>query len=145
MQSEKKMEKVLFVCIHNSARSQMAESFANKYGEGKILAESAGLEPGNLNPFVVQAMKEVGIDISENETNSVFEFFEQGKVYDKVITVCDKEAAERCPVFPGLKGKLHWGFPDPSSKKGTDEEKLEFARKVRDEIEARIKDWIAAL
>ena len=95
--------KVLFICVHNSARSQMAEAFLNKYGGDKFIAESAGLEPGKLNPIVVDAMKEVGIDISANQTKGVFDFFKQGRRYHYVVTVCDEANAERCPIFPGSK------------------------------------------
>lgn len=91
--------KILFVCIHNSARSQMAEAFLNLYGEGRLIAESAGLEKGKLNPNVVKVMQEIGIDISQNETKEVFDFFRQGKLYQAVITVCDAASAESCPVF----------------------------------------------
>ncbi len=139
------MEKVLFVCIHNSARSQMAEAFVNKYGDGKIAAESAGLEPGNLNPIVVEAMQEVGIDISKNLTKSVFDFYKNGNLYSYVITVCDEASSEQCPIFPGNAARLHWGFPDPSSFKGSHEEKLLGTRKIRDEIEAKIKAWVKEL
>ena len=137
------MTKVLFLCVHNSARSQMAEAFLRKYGGGRFAAESAGLEPGKLNPYVVRAMAEVGIDISGNPTKSVFDLFKAGKVYQVVVTVCSKEAAERCPVFPGLAERHHWPFADPSSFKGTDEEVLTKVRGVRDEIEAAVKGFIA--
>lgn len=135
--------KVLFICIHNSARSQMAEAFLNKLGSDKFIAESAGLEPGKLNPFVVKAMAEIGYDISKNKTKSVYDIYKSGKTYDYVITVCDKDAAERCPIFPGNVKKLHWGFKDPSSFHGTDEEKLIFTKKVRDEIKSKIEEFIA--
>jgi len=134
------MKKVLFVCIHNSARSQMAEAFLNTYGKGRYVAESAGIEPGKLNPFVVAVMKEKGIDISGNATKSVASVLNNG--YDVVVTVCDEASAERCPLFPGKAERLHWGFPDPSSKKGSDEEKLVFARDVRDAIEKKIKEYV---
>ena len=103
------MEKinVLFVCIHNSARSQMAETFLNVLGNGKFEAESAGIEPGPLNPLVVEVMKEVGIDISKNRTKSVLEFIEKKKAFDYVITVCDETSAERCPSFPGQSKRMH--------------------------------------
>src|ERR1700740_2897250 len=94
--------KVLFVCIHNSARSQMAEAFLSKYGSEFFEAESAGLEPGELNPNVIEVMKETGIDISKKETKSVFDLFSKGKMYNVVITVCDEASAERCPIFPGF-------------------------------------------
>ncbi len=134
------MIKVLFVCVHNSARSQMAEAFLNKLGEGKFYAQSAGLEPGKMNPIVVKAMQEVGIDISNNRTKSVKEFL--GQEFDYVITVCDATAGERCPTFPGKAKRLHWEFDDPSSFHGTEVEKLEKARRVRDEIKHKIEDWI---
>ena len=134
--------KVLFVCIHNSARSQMAEAYLKKYGSDNYEVESAGIEPGKLNPIVVEVMKEDGIDISGNRTKDVFEFFKQGKVFHYVITVCDKEAAERCPVFPGIVKRLHWGFPDPSSIQGTPEEKLNKTRDIRDTINQQIKTFI---
>jgi arsenate reductase (thioredoxin) len=136
------MTKVLFLCVHNSARSQMAEAFLRKRGGDRFEAESAGLEPGALNPYVVRAMAEVGIDISRNPTKSVFDLFNAGKVYQVVVTVCSKEAAERCPIFPGLSEKLHWPFPDPSAFTGTDEEIMAQVREVRDRIEGAIADFI---
>lgn len=138
-------QKVLFVCIHNSARSQMAEAFLNKLGADRFTAESAGLEPGTLNPVVVDAMKEAGIDISRNQTKSVFDFYKQGKLYDYVVTVCDESQSERCPIFPGGAQKLHWGFTDPSSFQGPQEGKLAKTREVRDQIEAKIKDWLRSV
>lgn len=142
--NEKKHDKikVLFVCIHNSARSQMAEAFLNSIAGDKFEAESAGIEPGKLNPVVVDAMKETGIDISQNKTKSVFEFYEQGKVYDYVITVCDKEAAEKCPVFLGVAERLHWNFQDPSALSGSHSEKIAGTRKIRDQIKQKIEDWV---
>src|ERR1043165_8633460 len=95
------MIKVLFVCIHNSARSQMAEAFLNALGNGKFHAESAGIEKGKLNPLVVKSMLEEGIDMSNNQTNEVAQFLREGRTYDAVITVCDAANAEKCPVFPG--------------------------------------------
>jgi arsenate reductase len=133
---------VLFVCIHNSARSQMAEAFLNKLGGDRFFAESAGLEPGILNPLVVESMKEAGIDISGNKTKDVETFFNQGKFFTYVITVCDEASAERCPVFPGIAKSLHWSFADPSSFTGTKEEKLIKIRKVRDEIKDKIAKFV---
>ena len=138
-------QKVLFVCIHNSARSQMAEAYLNKFGGDRFIAESSGIEPGTLNPIVVEVMKEDGIDISTNKTKSVFDFLKQGKMYSFVITVCDETAAERCPVFPGAGKKLHWSFKDPSSLEGTHEQKLAGTRIIRDQIKSRIKEWIKEL
>ena len=134
--------RVLFVCVHNSARSQIAEAYLNKLGEGEFLAESAGLEPGVLNPLVLEAMKEDGIDISGNKTKSVFDFYRQGKLYSYVITVCDEASGERCPIFPGNTKRLHWEFEDPSSFTGSHEEKLEKTRIVRDKIYERIQKFI---
>jgi arsenate reductase len=136
------MTKVLFLCVHNSARSQMAEAFLKKHGGGRFEAESAGLEPGKLNPYVVRAMAEVGIDIAGNPTKSVFDLFDAKKVFQVVVTVCSKEAAERCPIFPGLAERHHWPFDDPSSFKGTDEEIMARVRSVRDEIEDAVMTFI---
>lgn len=135
-------KKVLFVCVHNSARSQMAEAFLKKYGEDKYKVESAGLEPGELNLLVVEVMAEEGIDISENETDSVFEFYKQNKKYDYVVTVCDESNSERCPMFPGDSKKLHWPFPNPSKFEGTKEKKLKKVRKVKNEIKKKVKNWV---
>ena len=135
------MTKVLFLCVHNSARSQMAEAFLKKYGEDRFEAESAGLEPGKLNPYVIRAMAEKGIDISRNPTKSVFDLFEAKKVYQVVVTVCSKEAAEKCPIFPGLSEKLHWPFPDPSTFTGSDDEVMAGVRRVRDQIEEAVREF----
>jgi arsenate reductase len=134
--------KVLFVCIHNSARSQMAEAFLKKYGEEHYIAESAGLEPGKMNPNVVKVMQEAGIDLSQKGTQGVFDLFKKGTQYDAVITVCDGASAERCPVFPGKGKKIAWSFEDPSAFKGTEEEILKHTREIRDEIEVAIQDFI---
>lgn len=136
-------KKVLFICIHNSARSQMAETFLNDLGGEKFEAESAGLEPGTLNPLVVQVMAEEGYDISGNSTNSVFDFHREKRTYDIVVAVCSKEAEERCPIFPGTGERLHWPFDDPSSMDGSQEERLEATRRIRDQIKAKIEEFIA--
>jgi arsenate reductase len=130
---------VLFVCIHNSARSQMAEAFLNELCGDTFEAQSAGIEPGKLNPVVVEVMKEIGLDISGNKTKSVSGFLD--KKFDYVVTVCDETSAERCPVFPGRTQRLHWGFPDPSSFQGVAEEKRARTRQVRDSIKAKIEQW----
>jgi Protein-tyrosine-phosphatase len=132
------MKKVLFLCVHNSARSQMAEAFLKKHGGDRFQVESAGLEPGSLNPFAVRAMGELGIDISRNATKSVFDLAKSGSSYDIVVTVCSKEAAERCPIFPGRHERLHWPFDDPASFQGSDEEIMEGVRRIRDEIEQAV-------
>ncbi len=134
--------KVLFVCIHNSARSQMAEAFLNKHGNGQFEAESAGIEPGKMNPNVVKVMQEVGIDLSQKFTQGVFDLFRQGKFYNVVITVCDAASAERCPVFPGRVKRVAWSFEDPSAFKGSQEEVLLHTRQIRDEIEKAVLRFI---
>lgn len=139
-----KKKKVLFVCIHNSARSQMAEAFLNQIAGDRFEVESAGIEPGKLNPVVIEVMREAGLDISQNPTKSVASVIEGGTVFDYVVTVCDDTSAERCPIFPGGGERLHWGFADPSRFTGTPEEKLASTRLVRDEIREKIASWAAA-
>ncbi len=136
------MKKVLFVCIHNSARSQMAEAFLNAYGGEQFKAESAGIEKGKLNPLVVASMLEAGIDISDNQTNEAAEFLKEGRKYDAVITVCDAANAERCPVFPGKVKRIAWSFTDPSRFEGTEAEKLQQISVVRDEIKETVMAFI---
>jgi len=133
----------LFICIHNSARSQMAEAFLNHHCGEQFLAYSAGLEPGILNPIVVEAMREIGIDISRNRAKTLSETLGSGKSFAYVITVCDEASAERCPVFPGDTTRLHWSFPDPSALQGTHDEKLARIREIRDDIKAKIEQWCA--
>jgi arsenate reductase len=134
-------KKVLFVCIHNSARSQMAEAFLNQVCDEEFEAQSAGIEPGKLNPVVVEAMGEIGVDISKNKTKAVFDMLKSGQVFSYVITVCDETSAERCPIFPGVTTRLHWSFADPSSFGGTHEERLAKTREVRDTIRRKIEEW----
>lgn len=133
---------ILFVCIHNSARSQMAEAFLNHYDGQCLIAESAGLEAGKLNPNAVKVMQEVGIDISQKGTQEVFDLFKQGRLFQAVITVCDEASAEGCPVFPGVVRRLGWSFPDPSTFTGTDDEILEQTRQVRDQIKEAVLTFI---
>ncbi len=134
-------KKVLFICIHNSARSQMAEAWLNHLFGDRFEAYSAGLEAGTLNPFAVAVMKEVGIDISHKQTRKVFDLVQRGELFSYVITVCDEANAERCPIFTGVTKRLHWSFPDPSQFEGTDEEKLNRTREVRDAIKTAIESW----
>jgi len=134
-------EKILFICVHNSARSQMAEALMNAICPDQFIAESAGLEPGELNPYAVEVMREMGIDMSRKATKAVFDLFKAGKLYTHVIAVCDTEAAERCPVFPGLVQRHQWSFPDPSASTGSREERLAVAREVRDRIKTAVEDW----
>ncbi len=133
---------MLFVCVHNSARSQMAEAFLNAIAGDRFEAQSAGLEPGALNPVVVEAMKEAGIDISGSRTKSVDEFLKKGEAFDYVFTVCDAAAGERCPVFPGTIKNRHAAFDDPGSFSGSFEEKLDKTRVVRDKIKYFIEEFI---
>jgi len=106
-------QKVLFICVHNSARSQMAAALLNESCGEFFEAESAGLEPGTLNPLAVEALQELGIDISHNKTQSVFEVWKSGKMFKYVITVCSEAETEGCPIFAGVTTRLHWPFPDP--------------------------------
>ncbi|MBF0537945.1 MAG: arsenate reductase ArsC [Nitrospirae bacterium] len=148
------MTRVLFVCVHNSARSQMAEAFLNTFGAGMFEAHSAGLQPGSLNPVVVEVMREEGIDISGNKTKSVFEMYDRAEQFDYVVTVCDESRAEACPTFPGGAKKLHWGFEDPSSlatvrseseRTGSRDDILARTREIRDAIRSKITHWIEGL
>ena len=134
---------VLFICIHNSARSQMAEAFLNQICGDQFDAQSAGLEPGKLNPIVVEAMQEIGIDISGNQTKAVSDMQTSGKTFAYVVTVCDETSAERCPIFPGAATRLHWSFPDPSALQGSHDEKLARTREIRDTIKAKVEEWCA--
>lgn len=135
-------DRVLFVCIHNSARSQIAEALLKQMAGDRFEVESAGLEPGRLNPLAVEVMKEIGIDISENQTKSALDLFKGGRLYTHVITVCDKTSAEQCPFFPGITTRLHWSFADPSGFTGTQREKLEKTRQVREAIREKIEAWL---
>ena len=137
------MTSVLCLCVHNSARSQMAEEFLRKLGGDVFEVESAGLDPGELNPYVVRALREEGIEISGKKTRSVLDLFKAGRSYRYVITVCSKEAAERCPIFPGKSERLHWPFPDPSIFRGSDEQIMAQVRDVRDAIKTRVKAFVA--
>ena len=137
--------KVLFLCIHNSARSQMAEAYLNKFGNENFVVESAGLEAGTLSQLAVEVMKEDGIDMASNQTKEVSDFFKAGRTYDYVITVCDEASAARCPVFPGLHKKIHWDFPDPSAFTGSHTERLVATRAVRDQIKSAIRNFIKEL
>ena len=119
----------------------MAEAWLNQTCGDFFAAESAGLEPGTLNPLVVEAMREVDIDISKKETRALFDVFKAGKLFSYVITVCDETSAEKCPIFPGVTNRLHWSFPDPSTLVGSRENKLVEVRKIRDEIRRKIESW----
>jgi arsenate reductase (thioredoxin) len=135
-------KRVLIICEHNSARSQIAAAYLRKYGSDDYDVESAGLVPTELNPLAVAVMKEAGIDISDQKPQSVFGLFQQGKLYQTIITVC-QPAADKCPIFPGVVKRLHWPFNDPAQFTGTWEQKLSQTRQVRDKIENAVKEWIS--
>ncbi len=140
-----KKKSVMFVCIHNSARSQMAEAYFNHFCNEHFEAESSGLEPGVLNPLAVTVLQEEGIDISQKPTKSVFDHVKSGKLFAYVVTVCDETSAERCPIFAGVTTRVHWSFPDPSALQGSDEEKQAKTREIRDLIKAKVKEFCAEI
>jgi arsenate reductase len=129
--------RVLFLCTHNSARSQMAEGLLRALGNGKFEVFSAGTEATFVRPLAIEAMQEIGLDISGQRSKVLTEYL--GDPFDYVITVCD-QANESCPVFPGAKNRLHWSFPDPSKATGTHAEQLAAYRRVREELAAMIRE-----
>lgn len=131
--------KILFICQHNSGRSQIAEAYLKKMAGEKFFVESAGLAPAKeINPLVVEVMQEDGIDLSENTPQSVFDLFKAGKIYDHVITVCN-DSESQCPIFPGITKRWHLPFPDPAKAEGSREEQLARVREIRDAI----KKWLS--
>ncbi|MFW5771203.1 MAG: arsenate reductase ArsC, partial [Spirochaetota bacterium] len=120
----------------------MAEAFLKEMAGDRFDVVSAGFEPGILNPLAVEVMKEVGIDISGNQTKDVFTLFKKGALFTYVIAVCDEASAQRCPVFPGMAKRYTWSFEDPASFSGSYEEKLARTREVRDKIKQKIQEWI---
>jgi arsenate reductase (thioredoxin) len=123
----------------------MAQAWVNHLCGGDLKAQSAGLEPGVLNPLAVQVMREVGIAIESNETKSVFDLYKSGALFQYVITVCDEASAERCPIFPGVLTQIHWSFADPAAFEGTMEERLERTRAVRDAIKMQVDAWCSGV
>jgi arsenate reductase len=138
----RKKPRVLVICTHNSARSQMAQTYLRDFAGDLFEVESAGLEPGRLNPNVVEVMAEEGYDISGNTPQRVFGLYASGRVYTYVITVCDRKTEEKCPIFPGPVTRLRWPFPDPSRFTGTQEEILRQTREVRDMIRNRVAEFV---
>lgn len=132
--------KVLFLCTGNSARSQMAEGYLRHVAGGECVALSAGVDPKGMNPLAVAAMAEIGIDISNQRSKDVREY--AGETMSYVVTVCDN-AREQCPIFPGVYQALHWSLRDPAAASGSDEERLEVFREVRDELRRRIEEELA--
>lgn len=135
---------VLFLCHHNSARSQMAEAFLNEICPEHFVAESAGIEAGEINPLVAHAMAEVGIDLSDKTTRRVFEVFQTGKTFRHVVSLCDEASEERCPVLIRSLQRHHWPFPDPAALTGSEEVKLAGIRIIRDSIRQRVEEWCEA-
>ena len=139
------MHNVLFICVHNSARSQMAEAYLRQVAGTNVRVTSAGFEPTTLNPLVVEVMREEGIDLSDKTTQSVFELFKNGAIFTHVITVCDDSREGQCPIYPGVTHRLHLPFPDPAAVTGTHEEQLQAVREIRDTIKAAVQefaDWL---
>ncbi len=123
--------RILFLCTHNSARSQMAEGLLRHLAGERFEAHSAGTEATHVRPLAIRVMDEIGVDISEQEWKTLERYL--GEPFDYVITVCD-DANEACPFFPGAKKRLHWSLPDPSAAKGSEEERLAVFRSVRDQL-----------
>ncbi len=144
MESNMEKKKVMFICIHNSGRSQMGEAFLRNFAGDRFEVASAGLEAGNLNPMVVKAMEEIGISMTGHFAKKAQDFVDRGEHFDYVITVCDETNAERCPMFPGKHERIHWSFPDPSAIGGTEAEKLAGIRPIRDAIGEKVKSFIAS-
>ena len=138
-------KKVLFICVHNSARSQMAEAYFNALAPEGYAAESAGLEPTSVDPFAIEVLREDGIDISHKTTQSVFDLFREGRLYYAVITVCESGAEMRCPIFPGVAYREHWPFANPADEKGTDTQKIDAMRRTRDAISTTVESFIRTL
>jgi arsenate reductase len=134
-------QRVLFLCTHNSARSQMAEGILRTMGGHRFDAFSAGTEATEVRPLAIRAMRELGIDISGQQSKSLSTY--QGERFDLVITVCD-DAREACPYFPGASRQIHWSFEDPAAATGSEEERLAVFRDVRDQIAERIRTELLA-
>ena len=138
METEK--VKVLFLCTGNSARSQMAEALLRKFAGDRFEVSSAGLEPQGVHPLATTVMKEIGFDLSGQLSKDVGQFLGQAH-FSYVITLC-AQAEDRCPIFPGATTRLHWPFEDPAGFEGTDKQKLNKFREIRDQIRVRIESWL---
>lgn len=135
----------MFICIHNSGRSQIGEAYLRAMAGDRFEVHSAGIEAGKLNPLVVKAMEEDGISMEGHFSKKAQDYVDRGEIFDYVITVCDETNAERCPLFPGNHTRIHWGFPDPSAITGTEEERLKGIRPIRDEIKKTLTGWLESL
>jgi arsenate reductase (thioredoxin) len=134
------VERVLFLCTHNSARSQMAEALLRRLGGDHFEVASAGTQARGVNPLATRAMAEIGVDLRGHTSKTLDRFL--GERWDYVITVCDS-ANESCPIFPGASTRLHWSFEDPSAATGSEKQRLAVFRRARDEIKTRIERWVA--
>ena len=135
-------KKVLFICVQNSARSQIAAALLNELCGDHFEAQSAGLEPGVLNPLAVEALQERGIDISRNKTQSVFDVWKSARhIFAYAITVCSESEAAGCPIFPGVTTRLHWSFPDPAKFTGTLAERMAKTRELLEEIRLKVEEF----
>lgn len=132
--------RVLFICVHNSARSQMAEAYLRQMTGDEVTVASAGLDPTVINPLVVAVMAEEGIDLSGKTPRKVFDLFKEGQLFDYVVTVCEESLEGQCPVFPGVTHRLHLPFPDPAAVVGDEAQRLTAVRRIRDAIKARMAD-----
>ncbi len=138
--------RVLFVCVHNAARSRMAEALLRARGGDRFDVISAGFEPREVNPLVVEALAKIGLSLpSTGPQPSVFELFKAGRHFRYVVSVCDEDQGQKCPLFPGVNKRVSWSFPDPSTFTGTYGEKLARVIEVRDSIGARIDEWLRSL
>nr|WP_321497482.1 arsenate reductase ArsC [uncultured Methanolobus sp.] len=142
MTSDTNKIKVLFICVRNSGRSQIAEAYLKKIGGDRFEVESAGYKPEPVNDLVRKVMEEDGFDLSDKKPQSAWDLFKEGRLYKYVITVCDRAHEEECPIFPRPYVQLHWPYPDPESFTGTQEEKLEQTRNLRDLIRKRVEQFV---
>jgi arsenate reductase len=120
----------------------MAEELLRKMAGDRFDVESAGLEPSTINPLTINVMQEEGIDLSKKGTNDAFEFFKEGRQYDYVIIVCGKDGEEKCPTYPGARERLHWPFDDPAKTEGSDEEKMQVFRDIREDIRKKLECFV---
>lgn len=138
--------KVLFVCVHNAGRSRMAEALLRRLGGSRFEVTSAGFDPREVNPLVVEALERVGLSLPTTAPqSSVFELYRTGRHFQYVIGVCDEQHGQKCPIFPGVSRRLNWSFPDPATFTGTHTEKLARVEEVRDALRASIEEWLATM
>jgi arsenate reductase (thioredoxin) len=138
--------KVLFLCVHNAARSRMAEALLGELGGPRFEVTSAGFEPREVNPLVEEALAEVGLRLPSTAPQpSVFDLFKAGRYFHYVVGVCDEEQGQKCPLFPGVTQRIYWSFPDPATFTGTHDERLSRVVQVREAIRARLQAWLSTL